>query len=169
MTTSVCYPAKISLFSFVFILIAALIFFTGCGGYSEPKPLPTLPTDIAKLIRDGTALCKLDVLQVEGGAAIGAYKGRESAAAHSWEVSGLAQRFAQNYSDALRNVRKFPKHIAVAELNRQFYLQPPAPTNQLIYQVILRHVDNIYAGLQISSADIQQDFEAQRYNAYTPR
>ena len=169
MNHSAFYPAKIlSSFAVLFLVFSA-IFLTACGGYSQPKPLPTLPEDIAKLIRDGTSLCKLDVLQVEGGAAIGAYKGRESAAAHSWEVSGLAQRFAQNYSDALRNVRKFPKHIAVAELNRQFYLQPPAPTNQLIYQVILRHVDNIYAGLQISSADIQQDFEAQRYNAYTPR
>ena len=137
MTASVCYPAKISLFSFVFILIAALIFLTGCGGYSEPKPLPTLPADIAKLIRDGTALCKLDVLQVEGGAAIGAYKGRESAAAHSWEVSGLSQQYAQNYCDSLRKVRKFPKRIAIAELNRQLALQLPAPTNQIIYQVIL--------------------------------
>ena len=86
------------------------------------------------------------MLQVEGGAAIGAYKGRESAAAHSWEVSGLSQQYAQNYCDSLRKVRKFPKRIAIAELNRQFGLQVPAPTNQLIYQVILRHLDNIYTG-----------------------
>ena len=66
-------------------------------------------------------------------------------------------------------MRKFPKRIAIDELNRQFALQVPARTNQIIYQVILRHVDNIYTGMQISSADIQQDFEAQRYNAYTPR
>ena len=169
MNHSAFYQAKILSSLAVLFLVFSAIFLTACGGYSQPKPLPTLPADVARLIRDGTSLCKLDVLQVEGGASIGAHKGRESATAHSWEVSGLSQQYAQNYCDSLRKVRKFPKHIAVAELTRQFYLQPPAPTNQLIYQVILRHVDNIYAGLQISSADIQQDFEAQRYNAYTPR
>ena len=169
MNHSAFYPAKIlSSFAVLFLVFSA-IFLTACGGNSQPKPLPTLPADIAKLIRDGTSLCKLDVLQVEGGAAIGAYKGRESATAHSWEVSGLSQQYAQNYCDSLRKVRKFPKRIAIAELNRQFALQVPARTNQIIYQVILRHVDNIYTGMQISTADIQQDFEAQRYNAYTPR
>jgi hypothetical protein len=169
MNHSAFYQAKILSSLAVLFLVFSAIFLTACGGYSQPKPLPTLPADVAKLIRDATSLCKLDVLQVEGGAAIGAYKGRESATAHSWEVSGLSQQYAQNYCDSLRKVRKFPKRIAIAELNRQFALQVPARTNQIIYQVILRHVDNIYTGMQISSVDIQQDFEAQRYNAYTPR
>ena len=169
MNHSAVYQAKLLSFLAVLFLVFSAIFLTACGGYSQPKPLPTLPADVARLIRDGTSLCKLDVLQVEGGASIGAHKGRESATAHSWEVSGLSQQYAQNYCDSLRKVRKFPKRIAIAELNRQFALQVPARTNQIIYQVILRHVDNIYTGMQISSADIQQDFEAQRYNAYTPR
>ena len=169
MNHSAFYQAKLLSFLAVLFLVFSAIFLTACGGYSQPKPLPTLPADVARLIRDGTSLCKLDVLQVEGGASIGAHKGRESATAHSWEVSGLSQQYAQNYCDSLRKVRKFPKRIAIDELNRQFALQVPARTNQIIYQVILRHVDNIYTGMQISSADIQQDFEAQRYNAYTPR
>ena len=169
MNHSAFYQAKLLSFLAVLFLVFSAIFLTACGGYSQPKPLPTLPADVARLIRDGTSLCKLDVLQVEGGASIGAHKGRESATAHSWEVSGLSQQYAQNYCDSLRKVRKFPKRIAIAELNRQFALQVPARTNQIIYQVILRHVDNIYTGMQNSSADIQQDFEAQRYNAYTPR
>lgn len=133
-----------------------------------PKPRPNMPAEVATLFRNGYAMCKLDVLRTEGVAAIGSYGGTAEAASAATEISGISSQSSQVYYNALLKLRKFPQRLVEGEVGRQYQLQPDPRAAMLVQPVILRHIDAIYTGIELTPADIRQDFESQRYRAYVP-
>jgi hypothetical protein len=152
--------------------IFGALFFGGCKSSDQPaqppKPRTDIPADIATLFRNGYAMCKLDVIANEGVATIAARGSRAEADATAYEVSGMSNQSAYSYYKALMRLKKQPRRIAEIELGRQYSLQADRRAASLVQPVILRHLNAIYTGIAISPADIRQDFESQRYRAYTP-
>lgn len=152
--------------------LAASLLLVACKSSDSPapppKPRPNMPAEVATLFRNGYAMCKLDVLRTEGVAAIGAYGGTAEAASAATEISGISSQSAQVYYNALLKLRKFPQRLVEGEVGRQYQLQPDPRAAMLVQPVILRHIDAIYTGIELTPADIRQDFESQRYRAYVP-
>jgi hypothetical protein len=133
-----------------------------------PKPQPNMPADVATLFRNAYAMCKLDVLANEGVGTIAAYRGRAEADASAAEISEMSSQSSQTYYNALMKLKKFQPRIVEIEVGRQYRLQGDQRAASLVQPVILRHINAVFTGIAISPADIRQDFESQRYRAYTP-
>jgi hypothetical protein len=127
-----------------------------------------MPAEVATLFRNAYAMCKLDVLANEGVGTIAAYSGRAEADASAAEISGMSSQSSQAYYNALIKLKKFQPRIVEIEVGRQYRLQADQRAASLVQPVILRHIHAVVTGIAISPADIRQDFESQRYRAYTP-
>jgi hypothetical protein len=151
---------------------SAALFLSACNNSNTaaraPKPKPNMPAEVATLFRNAYAMCKLDVLANEGVGTIAAYRGREEADAAATEISGMSSQSSEAYYRALLKLKKFQPRIVQIEVGRQYRLQGDQRAASLVQPVILRHINAVYTGIAISPADIKQDFESQRYRAYTP-
>jgi hypothetical protein len=151
---------------------SASLFLSACNNSDAaaraPKPQPNMPADVATLFRNAYAMCKLDVLANEGVGTIAAYRGRAEADASAAEISGMSSQSSQTYYNALMKLKKFQPRIVEIEVGRQYRLQGDQRAASLVQPVILRHINAVFTGIAISPADIRQDFESQRYRAYTP-
>ena len=156
----------------VALVIFAAVLLTACNNPNTtaraPKPQPNMPADVATLFRNAYAMCKLDVLANEGVGTIAAYRGRAEADASAAEISGMSSQSSQVYYNALLKLKKFQPRIVEIEVGRQYRLQGDQRAASLVQPVILRHLNAVYTGISLTPADIRQDFESQRYRAYTP-
>ena len=154
------------------LVIFAAVLLTACNNPNTtaraPKPQPNMPADVATLFRNAYAMCKLDVLANEGVGTIAAYRGRAEADASAAEISGMSSQSSQVYYNALLKLKKFQPRIVEIEVGRQYRLQGDQRAASLVQPIILRHINAVFTGIAISPADIRQDFESQRYRAYTP-
>jgi hypothetical protein len=152
--------------------LAASLLLVACkssvGPTQPPKPKIDIPAEVAKLFRNGYAMCKLDVLANEGVGTIAARSSRAEADGVAAEVAGISSQSAQVYYSALLRLQKSPKRIAEIEVGRQYRLQADSRGASLVQPVILQHLNAIHSSITISPASIRQDFESQRYRAYVP-
>ena len=157
---------------FPVILLLTWISFSGCQGANQSRQMIERSEQARaaqKLIDTATALCKLDVLENEGGATLSAYAPGATTMKKQKEINNLSASYADLYMKTLKQIRKYPRQEMEDELQNLRDSPRNQPGSRVIFPVIMRHVNKVYLGMPIAAKDVSQDFQALRYRHSLPK
>jgi hypothetical protein len=129
----------------------------------KPGKAELLSGRIERLYDTAYGLVRIDRLNVEGSAVVAAARGHGSADAVSQQASDLGARYAATYISQLQTIKKSPRAKVEAAVDAVHAADPSNPRQRLVYTVLKRHLNSVYAGLELAASDIAQDYASARY------
>jgi len=123
---------------------------------------------VETLFNTATTLCKLDVLENEGGAILSANVPGTTTINTQKEIENLSASFADLYIRTLKKVKKRPRQEVEIKLRKFCDTNGNQLGIRAVFPVIMQHLNRAYLGMPIVPADVRQDFQSLRYGSYLP-
>jgi len=157
-------PTRWAVFISVFLVLGSVLFVSGCeslpqwlGGPAASDPSPGILLD--HLFTAGTALRKVDVIDMEGTA--GLRSGQR--ARYQTKLQKLSDNYARKYRDDLQHLVSLPQRGVDKALAVRLNTEVDIANSKLIASTIELHLRKARAKMPPSNFEIIRDYSSLRY------
>ncbi len=157
-------PTRWAVFTSVFLVLGSVLFVSGCASLSQwlggPAAADTNPEILLdRLATEGTALRKVDVIDMEGTA--GLRTGQR--ATYQTKIQNLAANYARKYRDGLQHLALLPQRGVDEALAARLQTEVDIENSKLIASTIQLHLRKARAKMPPSQSEIIRDYGSLRY------